>query len=227
MDLIFSTANVRPPRFFYLVIGFAIIPFLMFYSMSVTFLEASNGPVSGIWGRTSKLMMFILQYPTQSPSMVPTYYPSVQPTIAPTAPTVSPSQDPTPAADPEISKISRDTKLIFYGVFSIAKLSADRERIRYILKEQVEHAKPQGIQMEVKFILGNTNITDSVHEEAQKYGDIVILPVHENINEGKTYYYFKWVYYKLKHLDSSAMIFKADQDTFLCYELYCSSHTQD
>lgn len=74
--------------------------------------------------------------------------------------------------------------------------------------------------MEVKFILGNTNLTNETYKEQAKYGDIVILPVHENINEGKTYYFFKWAYHKLKNVQSNAMVFKADMDTFLCYERF-------
>ena len=43
------------------------------------------------------------------------------------------------------------------------------------------------------------------------YGDIVELDIHENINEGKTFHTFEWIYNNL----NTKYAMKADDDSFI------------
>jgi len=117
--------------------------------------------------------------------------------------------------NPDISE-NPDVKLIYYGIFSVASLQRDRDRIRMILKHQMENYSMENIKLVVKFVIGNNQIDNRVLDEQFKYHDIIVLPVAENINEAKTYYYFKYVLRELRDQGSNALIFKADHDTFFC-----------
>ncbi|CAG8550501.1 7023_t:CDS:2 [Cetraspora pellucida] len=55
------------------------------------------------------------------------------------------------------------------------------------------------------------NKKDKLEKESKIYGDIVILNITENMNDGKTFEYFKWF---AKHRDDNYML-KLDDDTFL------------
>ncbi|CAG8545486.1 15602_t:CDS:2 [Dentiscutata heterogama] len=52
---------------------------------------------------------------------------------------------------------------------------------------------------------------DKLEEESKMYGDIVILNITENMNQGKTFEYFKWF---AKHREDNYMV-KSDDDTFI------------
>jgi len=116
---------------------------------------------------------------------------------------------------PDISE-DPDVKLIYYGIFSMAPLQRDRDRIRMILKHQMENYSLGSIKLVVKFIIGNNQIDNRVIDERFQNHDIVVLPIAENVNEAKTYYYFKYVLRELRDQGSNALIFKADHDTFFC-----------
>ncbi|CAG8659509.1 6645_t:CDS:2, partial [Cetraspora pellucida] len=65
----------------------------------------------------------------------------------------------------------------------------------------------------IKFILGlpKDEYMDNLEEESKMYGDIVILNITENMNEGKTFEYFSWF---AKHREDNYM-HKSDDDTFI------------
>ncbi|CAG8465127.1 23247_t:CDS:2 [Cetraspora pellucida] len=65
----------------------------------------------------------------------------------------------------------------------------------------------------IKFILGlpKDEYMDNLEEESKMYGDIVILNITENMNEGKTFEYFSWF---AKHREDN-YIHKSDDDTFI------------
>ncbi|KAF0404138.1 glycosyltransferase family 31 protein [Gigaspora margarita] len=65
----------------------------------------------------------------------------------------------------------------------------------------------------VRFILGLPKdvYKDKLEEESKIYGDIVILNITENMNNGKTFEYFKWF---AKHRDDNYLL-KLDDDSFL------------
>ncbi|CAG8796637.1 23855_t:CDS:2, partial [Racocetra persica] len=63
------------------------------------------------------------------------------------------------------------------------------------------------------FILGlpTDENKDKLEKESKMYGDIVILNITENMNDGKTFEYFSWF---AKHRKDNYML-KMDDDTFL------------
>ncbi|CAG8798457.1 3317_t:CDS:2, partial [Racocetra persica] len=65
----------------------------------------------------------------------------------------------------------------------------------------------------IKFILGlpEDEYMDKLEEESKMYGDIIILNITENMNEGKTFEYFSWF---AKHREDNYMT-KLDDDTFI------------
>jgi len=110
------------------------------------------------------------------------------------------------------------TKLIIYGIFSTSDFVPERMQIRRIVKEQIQNFHRSSVRIMVKFVIGNNDVTDAVRMEQYRHEDIIILPVAENINEAKTYYYFKHLIRELRDHGPNAIIFKADHDTFICVD---------
>ncbi|KDN43635.1 hypothetical protein RSAG8_06012, partial [Rhizoctonia solani AG-8 WAC10335] len=93
---------------------------------------------------------------------------------------------------------------LFIGVMSTARGSQRRQLIR---STWASHPKSRGGVGEksdregtsrtvVRFIVGapNPSVARKLGLENELYGDIVILPIRENMNEGKTHAYFSWAY---------------------------------
>jgi len=75
-----------------------------------------------------------------------------------------------------------------------------------------------GNDLVMRFILGrsrNETMQREAEAEAALEGDMVFLDMEENMNEGKTYTYFKWVADSMAEGQRPRFVMKADSDTFL------------
>lgn len=95
-------------------------------------------------------------------------------------------------------------KLCLIGVFSVA----DRVERRMLLRSS--YMRHTLYPIEFKFILGNTS-SDVVLAEMNAYNDVVVLPQKENMNEGKSFYFFQWAIAQSYH---HKFIAKMDDDVF-------------
>ncbi|KZO96769.1 glycosyltransferase family 31 protein [Calocera viscosa TUFC12733] len=103
--------------------------------------------------------------------------------------------------------------ILFVGVFSIAKEYEQRAVVRALQTLQ----SPPSEKVVMRFILGrspNQKLQKLAENEAEMYGDIVFLDIEENMDDGKTYAYFKWVS-GLPVGEQPRFVLKADSDTFL------------
>lgn len=66
----------------------------------------------------------------------------------------------------------------------------------------------------VRFILGFTDDDSAVIAENEEYGDIVLLPIRENMNSGKTFSWFKTAARRTV-FKNIPFVGKADMDTFI------------
>ncbi|CAE6473063.1 unnamed protein product [Rhizoctonia solani] len=93
---------------------------------------------------------------------------------------------------------------LFIGVMSTARGFQRRQLVR---STWASHPKSRGgvdgksdregtSRTVVRFIVGapSPSVERKLGLENELYGDIVILPIRENMNEGKTYAYFSWAY---------------------------------
>jgi len=87
---------------------------------------------------------------------------------------------------------------VFVGVFSI---DSSYERRQLIRSTYATHTLPRDVlsgaqlaNVQVKFILGRPRKLHArrVALEMETYNDIVVLDMEENMNQGKTYAYFRW-----------------------------------
>jgi hypothetical protein len=128
---------------------------------------------------------------------------------------------------------------VFVGVFSV---DAAYERRHLIRTTYARHTRPMdpvtglpGTNVQLKFIVGRprTRHARRVALEMELYNDVVVLDIKENMNNGKTYAYFKWaaenatvpIYYRQRSDDSDSpaavafkradYVVKADDDSFL------------
>lgn len=66
-----------------------------------------------------------------------------------------------------------------------------------------------------RFILGQPATQDeriALERENQTYGDLILLPIPENMNEGKTYHWWK---YAAEHFSTAKYVAKADTDSYV------------
>jgi hypothetical protein len=87
-----------------------------------------------------------------------------------------------------------DVPLVFVGVFSTAAAYKRRNLLR--LYEKPKKAKVHGRLVEFRFIIGQPGREKDrqlLHKEMESHDDIVLLDEKENINEGKTYAFFRWL----------------------------------
>lgn len=121
---------------------------------------------------------------------------------------------------------------VFLGVFTVDNSVDRRNVIRETYGSHPNSLKPGSEGVRLRFIMGrpSTEWADAVEAENKKHGDIVILDVDENMNNGKTYHYFSWAaehatvpayeYPKVgqaiyKGEKRPAYIAKADDDAFI------------
>src|SRR5581483_6493921 len=83
---------------------------------------------------------------------------------------------------------------IFIGIWSVE----DKYELRHIIRTLYSKQKQNliGDNVDFKFILGTPTDDEwklRLTAENDTYGDLVILDIEENMNNGKAYYYWKWV----------------------------------
>ncbi|CAG8642654.1 18822_t:CDS:2, partial [Acaulospora morrowiae] len=97
---------------------------------------------------------------------------------------------PPPGVDPNIK--------IFMGILTVD----EKTEIRNYLRGMYRHnnaalAQYLGVQespITIKFVLGlpKDEYVDEIRQESEKYGDIVVLNITENKEDGKTFKFFEW-----------------------------------
>ena len=102
-------------------------------------------------------------------------------------------------------------KRILVGVFSIPSELSRRSVIRFLFKTQ---APPN---MDLRFVFGESEShreMEMVKREAAEFNDVLILPIKENMNEGKSFTYFKYVW---EHMQDQGyrFILKTDYDSIV------------
>lgn len=109
-------------------------------------------------------------------------------------------------------EIAEQSNLIFIGIMSCAK----EYKRRSLLRALYSPFTLKNSDVKVNFILGldpDELVNGIIREEAKAYGDLFILEAQENMNQGKTYQFFRQFYERspVKY----AFVMKADTDTYL------------
>lgn len=83
---------------------------------------------------------------------------------------------------------------VFLGVFTVDHSVDRRNVIRETYGSHPKSLKPGSEGVRLRFIMGRPSPewAERVAAENKKHGDIVILDIDENMNNGKTYHYFSW-----------------------------------
>ncbi|CAJ0906047.1 824_t:CDS:2, partial [Entrophospora sp. SA101] len=111
---------------------------------------------------------------------------------------------------------------VFIGIWTTAKGHKIRSIVRAINLKQQENLI--GDNVDFKFILGRPpkdvytpDLKLKLTTENDTYGDLVMLDMEENMNNGKAYYYWKWVW---EHLGTMKYDYaaKADDDVFVHFQ---------
>ena len=104
--------------------------------------------------------------------------------------------------------------LAVLGVFSVEKEYAVRQIFRAYLSrfQSISFDICDPGKILVRFVIGTKILGTSISLEQSKYNDMLILPITENMNAGKTMDYFSSVVRMGLH---PRFIFKADMDTFI------------
>ncbi|KAI8061082.1 hypothetical protein BC940DRAFT_310778 [Gongronella butleri] len=97
-----------------------------------------------------------------------------------------------------------DTTQIFIGIFTTASNYQRRQLIRDTYLQHI----PEGVTY--KFVMGN----DAPRDEMDTYRDILPLDIVENMNDGKTYEYFKLMAQVFRDHPVD-FVLKADDDSYL------------
>ncbi|CAG8636284.1 21794_t:CDS:2 [Dentiscutata erythropus] len=106
---------------------------------------------------------------------------------------------------------------IFIGIMTVYEKIEIRECLRKLYTHNNDAlTRYLGVKrspVTIRFILGlpKNEYIDKLEEESKMYKDIVILNITENMNEGKTFEYFKWF---AKHREDNYIV-KTDDDTFI------------
>ncbi|CAB4492484.1 unnamed protein product [Rhizophagus irregularis] len=109
---------------------------------------------------------------------------------------------------------------IFIGIWSVA----DKYEIRHLIRtlNLKQRRNLAGDIVDFKFILGipsdnNPELKLKLKAENDTYGDLVMLDMVENMNNGKGYYYWKWI---AEQLDTTRYdyVSKVDDDLFIHFQ---------
>ncbi|CAG8746748.1 3238_t:CDS:2, partial [Acaulospora morrowiae] len=134
--------------------------------------------------------------------------------IAPLPPMVDDTYiKPPPGIDPKVT--------IFIGILTVY----EKIEIRNYLRDMYKHnnaalARYLGVQespVTIKFFLGlpKDGKVDKINKESEKYGDMVVLNITENKEEGKTLKFFDWFAENASILRNDNYMLKADDDSFI------------
>ena len=106
---------------------------------------------------------------------------------------------------------SAEHPMVFVGVFSTATRWSRRSLLRTYEKPVSDLV--HGAKVEFKFILGkpaDQNELNALHREMDRHGDIVLLDQMENMNNGKTHAFYRYLTTRAEPMPQFA--FKADDD---------------
>lgn len=110
--------------------------------------------------------------------------------------------------------VDRNQFSLFYGIFTI-----DTEfELRMLIRCNLMFEKPWLYNIDTYFIMGypKQSYKKFIQMENDTYHDIIILPIFENINQGKTYLYFTYITTQfMQHRNKNyTFIGKFDSDTY-------------
>lgn len=112
----------------------------------------------------------------------------------------------------KVAETTQKQSLIFIGVMSFAK----EYKRRSLLRALYSPFTLKNPDVKTCFILGldpDRSVNELIREEANLYGDLFILDIPENMNQGKTYHFFSQVHGR--SMQPFRFVMKADTDTYL------------
>ena len=112
----------------------------------------------------------------------------------------------------EYTRVSSEIKNLFYGILTTSK----KIGVRMIFRSIIKITNPEQYGITVRFIVGiekDSSWNERIKLENDTYGDIIQLRMYENMNNGKSYQYFKYIHDN-KHWLKYKFIGKYDDDTF-------------
>ncbi|CAG8702693.1 15910_t:CDS:2, partial [Acaulospora morrowiae] len=116
---------------------------------------------------------------------------------------------PPPGIDPSVT--------VFIGILTVYEKIEIRNHLRDMYKHNnAALARYLGVQespVTIKFFLGHpkSEQVDKIKKESEKYGDVVVLNITENKEEGKTLKFFDWF---AENRNDNYMV-KTDDDSFI------------
>ncbi len=112
---------------------------------------------------------------------------------------------------------------ILVGIWSVA----DKYELRHVIRKLYLRQQQSliGDNVDFKFIIGtpppykwySDKLMSQLILENDTYGDIIILDVIENMNDGKAYYFWKWVGDHFSSLQYDYVV-KTDDDVFIHFQ---------
>ena len=108
----------------------------------------------------------------------------------------------------EATNSAYEIPVLFVGILTTIDKYARRSLIRDCYLREIPP------MVEVRFVVGSPKNEEEelrIATEQRKHGDIVVLDMEENLDDGKTYHYFKWV---AEHT-ASPFVLKTDDDVYL------------
>lgn len=108
---------------------------------------------------------------------------------------------------------------ILVGVFVTARVSHHhRTRMQWSL----DHARVPGCNISMVFVEGRQDERESVTTPPSHRSRTIHLPIHENVNDGKTYHWFKHAHAGVQAGTYTAdVVFKMDSDTSVDWAALC------
>ena len=106
--------------------------------------------------------------------------------------------------------------LALLGVFTVRNDEAVRGLHRRYLSQfpsvTFQSSCTQAQQIMVKFVLCSPRLTSNLQNEQDAHRDLIVLPIKENMNDGKTLDYFSTV---VRQPFNVSFVFKVDIDEFV------------
>ena len=126
----------------------------------------------------------------------------------------------------ESTKPSTKSLFVHYGILCMKEQTELRNAIRQSLSTQysaISQKELENWDFTLTFVIGERNPTEKLSSESELHQDITILPINENMNNGKTYEWFNYAYRQSKGARDAYqnyMVFKADMDTIVCLDIF-------